>query len=138
MPESFLMALGDYRFSLGTAAYQSLRRSTEYRWATQERLQRRPALQYLGPGTDEITLEGTVYPFYRGGLGQIDEMRRIAYAGTPLSLVDGRGFAHGRWVIRRIEETQRYFLPNGAPRRIDFSLRIAAYGEDRSTGPSRP
>jgi len=38
-----MMALGDYRFSVDTAAYQELKRSQAYRWQPQERLLRRPA-----------------------------------------------------------------------------------------------
>ena len=36
-----MMALGAYRFSLTSAAYQELSRSNAYRWQTQERLHRR-------------------------------------------------------------------------------------------------
>ena len=86
MASSYLMALGDYRFSLETAAYQELTRSTEYRWQSQDRLRHRPAQQYLGPGREEITLNGMIYPSFRGGLGQLDRMRQEAEKGTPLLL----------------------------------------------------
>ena len=125
------MALGNYRFSLDTAAYQSLTRSTAYRWQPQDRLGRRPAQQYLGLGQDEINLEGVIYPEYRGELGQLDRMREEAESGAPLLMTDSTGRVWGRWVIRRVEETQkRVFSVAGTPRKVEFRLQLSHYGED--------
>ena len=49
MPE-IMMALGEFRFALDTAAYDRLRRSDTYRWQAQDRLGRRPAQQFTGHG----------------------------------------------------------------------------------------
>ena len=125
-----LMTLGDYRFSIGTAAYDELARTTEYRWARQDRLGRPPARQYLGPGDDTIDLRGTVLTTHRGGTGQVDAMRAEAGRGEPLRLVSGTGTVFGLWVILRIRETGRVFLEGGVPRRIDFELQLGYYGED--------
>ena len=130
MPTEHLMSLGEYRFSLSTAAYQDLTHSTTYRWQAQERLGRQPARQYLGPGEETITLRGVVHPYYKGGLGQIDRMRAEAGRGEPLLLSEGTGRILGRWVIRQIEETRRVLDADGAPRRIEFRLDLASYGED--------
>ena len=130
MPSEHLMALGDYRFSIDTAAYDELERATEYRWARQDRLGRAPARQYLGPGDDTIRLRGTILATYRGGLGQLDAMRAEAARGEPLRLVGGTGTVFGLWVVQRIRETGSVFLEGGAPRRIEFELELAFYGED--------
>lgn len=125
-----LLALGGYRFSVETAAYQELVRAAEYRWTAQPRLGRRPARQFLGPGGDSITLRGVVFPHHRGGLGQLDAMRDEAGRGEPLPLVAGDGRVLGRWVVLRIEETQPAHWSDGLPRRQDFQIELAAYGED--------
>lgn len=125
-----MMALGDYRFSLDTAAYQKLQRSHSYRWSSQERLGRRPARQYMGPGEESIDLDGIIYPTFKGGLGQLEDMREQAGRGEPLTLVDGLGEVWGTYCIEEIQETRRVFLANGAPRKIEFSLKIARYGDD--------
>ena len=125
-----LIGLGTYRFSLATVAYQSLRRTTEHRWERQDRLGRRPALQYVGPGAETIDLEGVIYPHFKGGLGQIETMRVEAGKGEPLLMVDGLGFIHGDWCILRIVEGQRDFFSDGAPRAQTFELALEAYGED--------
>ncbi len=129
-----MLALGGYRFSVDTAAYQTLRRVNEYRWPAQDRIGREPARQYVGPGNQTVELDGIIYPHYRGGLGQLDTMRTEAGKGAPLMLVasaDARkGTVLGRWVIERIEETQSAHLPGGAPRKVAFRLALAYYGED--------
>ncbi|WP_072670544.1 phage tail protein [Vibrio injensis] len=126
-----MLGLGDYRFSVDRAAYQELRRVTDYRWPSQERIGRTPARQFVGPGDDRQDLEGVIYPHFRGGPGQLDAMREEAAQGTPLLLVDGEGRIHGRWVIERVEETKSVIDEKGRPRRQQFRLTIAFYGDDR-------
>ena len=134
---STLLALGGYRFGVDSAAYRELVRVTEYRWPAQARLGRRPARQFVGIGEDTYTLRGVVYPHHRGGAGQLDDMRGEADGGTPLRLVAGDGRVLGQWVITRIEETQPEHWSDGTPRRQDFVLELARYGEEgEGDGPS--
>lgn len=125
-----MMQLGDFRFGVATAAYQELTRTRTFRWGAQERLGRIPARQWLGAGDDSITLSGVIYPHFRGGLGQIQQMADQAGRGRPLELVDSLGNIWGRWCIEQIEEAVREFLPGGIPRKIEFNLKLAAYGEE--------
>ncbi|MFA5712135.1 phage tail protein [Mycolicibacterium sp.] len=130
MTEAMMMLGTEYMFSVSTAAYQSLRRSAAYRWPAQERIGRRPARQFVGPGDETMTLDGTIYPHYLGGIGQIERMREVAGRGDPLALVDGRGSNLGQWCIERVEETDTVFGADGRPRRMDFVLGLVRYGED--------
>lgn len=125
-----MLALGPYRFSLNTSAYQSLKRSSEYRWPSIERIGKEPLLQAIGPGCDRIDLDGVIYPHFRGGLGQINAMRDSAQRQEPLMLINGQGNVLGRFVITQIEESQNTFLADGAPRKIEFRLSIERYGEE--------
>lgn len=122
-----MMRLGEYSFGIDTAAYQQLSRVTRYRWASQARVGHNDALQYTGRGEDQITLTGRIYPGWRGGAGQVRDMRDQAAAGRPMILVDGSGMVHGRWVIESIEEQSDTFAPGGAPRRQQFSLQMRFY-----------
>ncbi|QKC92978.1 phage tail protein [Mesorhizobium sp. NZP2234] len=124
------MGLGPFRFSLSTAAYQSLVQAVEYRWVSQERIGRAPAMQFVGPGHTSFTLSGVVYPAFRGGLGQLDAMRAIAATGAPQMLVSGLGGIFGLFVIMGVDETQTFFLNNGAPRKQEFNLDLKSYGAD--------
>lgn len=125
-----MLALGPYRFSLNTSAYQSLKRSSEYRWPAIERIGKEPLLQAIGPGCDHIDLDGVIYPHFRGGLGQINAMRDSAAKQEPLMLINGQGNVLGRFVITQIEESQNTFLADGAPRKIEFRLSLERYGEE--------
>ena len=128
---SVMMKLGSYHFSLSTSAYQKFKHSVSYRWHGQERLQRTAAYQYLGVGAEQIDLEGTIYPHFKGGFSQIAAMRRTADKVKPLLLIDGLGVSWGNWVITRLEQGQEVFLKNGQPRKITFRLTLLKYGEDR-------
>ena len=125
-----LMKLGEYTFSLETAAPARMRRSDSWRWESLPRIGREPASQYLGPGASEIDLEGTIYPHYKGGLGQVPALRAEAAQGKPLRLVSGEGENLGLWVVTRLQETGSRAIAGGTPRRIDFELRLRRYGDD--------
>lgn len=122
-----MLRIGPYRFAMSTAAYQDLDRSTAYRWARQERIGANDALQYTGPGPETINLSGVVYPYFRGGLGQLDGMRRSASIGAPLPLIDGRGRVLGVWVIESVTERQAVFDRSGVPKRQEFQMSLARY-----------
>ena len=130
MASEIMMALGEFRFGVSTAAYSRLTRRTDYRWKPAERHGRAPAMHYLGLGSDAITLDGTIYPHHAGGLGQIDTMRRIAGTGKPLILSDGEGRVWGDWVILHIEETRTVFDTGGRPLKQTFRLDLSYYGKD--------
>lgn len=124
-----MMQLGSFQFGLLTAAYQELQRSTEYRWVGHEVFGKEPVLQYVGKGADTITLPGVIFPEYRGGLYQIDNMRAAAGRGKPHLMISGFGVVMGSWVIERVEETHTTFAAGGIPRKIDFTLNLRKFAE---------
>jgi len=77
-------------------------------------------------------LDGVIYPSFKGGLGQIEAMRALADAGKPLQLVDGLGRIWGAWVITEIGDTRTVFADDGQPRKLEFRIKLKAYGEDQS------
>lgn len=125
--------LGDFQFGLDTAAFKDLSRTSPYRWEKKDRISREPALQFVGPDTETITLSGVIYPHFRGGLGQIGSLRDQAGLGVPLPFIYASEFAGqflGQWCIESIEEGRTVFFDDGAPRRIDFQITLRKYGED--------
>ncbi|WP_337843584.1 phage tail protein [Rheinheimera sp.] len=128
MTSKVMLGLGKYRFSLETAAYQQFQKTTAYLWPSQQRIGQHAQLQYVGPGSKEITLPGVIYPRYKGGFDQMKKMEDEAGKGEPLLLVTGTGSILGLWVIESISETGSIFLGNGAPRKIEFSLKLSYYG----------
>ncbi|KAA0014440.1 phage tail protein [Billgrantia pellis] len=124
-----MMRLGEFSFSIDTAAYQQLMRVTRYRWSRQSRVGTHDALQFTGYGGDQITLTGKIYPGWRGGAGQIREMRAQAAQGKPMMLVDGNGYIHGRWAVESVEEQADIFAPAGVPRRQQFTLQMEFFDD---------
>ncbi|WP_299084345.1 phage tail protein [uncultured Ruegeria sp.] len=122
-----MMQLGFFQFSIDSATYQRLSRSTEYRWARQARIGTSDALQFTGYGPETIEIEGVIYPHFRGGLKQVDRMRTQASLGLPLTLVSGIGKVLGLWVVEGISEGQEVFASQGVPHRQDFTMRMARY-----------
>lgn len=132
MPD-VMFALGDYRFSIDSAAVGSIERATAWRWPAEERTGAAPVRQFTGPGEETLTLRGVILCDWRGGTGQVDAMRELAAGGAPLRLVDGwSGRDRGLWVVVRIRETVRRFWPDGRPRRQEWLLELAAYHRDDS------
>jgi phage protein U len=119
-----------YYFNLDTAAFDELSRSTEFRWASQERLSRRPAQQAVGMGEEKLTLKGTIYPGFKGGLKQLDALRTIGARLQPLTLTTGYGEVIGTWCLKAINEEQGALLHGGIPRKQGFSLEFVRYGDD--------
>lgn len=125
-----LIGIGPYRLGLDNMAPDEIERSFEYRWEPQNRIGRRPAMQFLGPGEETVTLHGVIYPHYYGGFGQLERMRQEAARGIPRGVVSGYGRYHGLWCIRGIRDVQSYFLPSGAARKVEFDIELVAYGPD--------
>lgn len=119
-----------FYFNLDTAAFDELRRQTEFRWASQERLSRRPAQQAVGMGEEKLSLKGAIFPTFKGGLKQLDTLRSIGSQLLPLNLTTGYGVVLGTWCLRSLEEEQGALLAGGIPRKQTFSLEFTRYGDD--------
>ncbi|QBQ11091.1 phage tail protein [Pseudomonas sp. SXM-1] len=119
-----------FYFNLDTAAFNELRRQTEFRWASQERLSRRPAQQAVGMGEEKLSLKGEIFPAFKGGLKQLDTLRSIGSKLLPLNLTTGYGLVLGTWCMRSVEEEQGALLAGGIPRKQTFSLEFTRYGDD--------
>lgn len=119
-----------YFFNLDTAAFDELRRSTAFRWASQERLTRRPAQQAIGMGDEKLTLKGAVFPGFRGGIKQLGTLRTLGGKLQPLTLTTGYGDVLGTWCMTSVEEEQSALLGGGIPRKQGFTLEFVRYGDD--------
>jgi len=130
MGSEHMMALGSLRFSMDTASYEDLRRSSSWRWAALPRLARVDAMQQTGRECEHIDLQGVIYPHYKGSLTFTDDVRAAGNAGAPLTLSDGRGNVYGLWIIEQLEVTHSVLFADGTPRKIEFRLGLTEYGSD--------
>lgn len=125
-----LFQLGSFQFDLPNGVPQTLDRTAEYRWEVQDRLLRDPAAQFLGPGSQEITLDGVLFPGFSGRQSTMETLRELAAKGEPQMLTDGLGKVYGKWAIRRVQEGLGTFAPGGGARQITFNVGLVRYAED--------
>lgn len=122
-----MLALGTYRFSIDTAAYQQFARESNYEWAENDRVGQAPSMQFTGRKGETISLDGIILPDFRGGYGQLNAMRAEADRGVQLPLISGTGDFLGNWAITSIREGQEIFWSNGVPRKMTFTIGLKRY-----------
>lgn len=126
-----LMVLGGFRFAVtDRTAYSRAVERLRWRWDGQPRIGRGTALQYLGPGDRTLDLEGVIYPRTGAEVRSMDRLAELAGTGRPQDLVDGAGNNLGRWAILAIDRTGDAHLGGGAPRKIEFTVRLQRYLEE--------
>lgn len=119
-----MMKFGDYKFMLPLSVYQSLERTTEWKWPSQHRFLRGPSSQFVGDGEDKITLTGVIFPEWRGGSKQIDRFRELGATGQAYLLISGLGKIYGMWFLESVNEKQSLFAAFGTPRKQEFTLNL--------------
>ncbi|AQX19640.1 phage tail protein [Bartonella sp. WD16.2] len=124
-----MLALGDFIFSVQTAAYQELEMTYDVPWVEQGRLGSKAAFQLPAIANVEYSLSGVIYPNFKGSYGQLDRLRSMAHMGPHL-LVSGKGKIFGKFVILSLDEKQSFFRLNGDPRKQEFTLQLREYGGD--------
>lgn len=127
-----MMMLGPYPFTIDTAAYQTLMRTTGWRWPGQAQIGKRDAYQFVGREDDTISLRGVVYPQFRSvGVWQVEALRALGETGKPQRLVDGTGHILGLWLITSVRENQALMGRSGTPKKQEFTLDLKKYDDDR-------
>lgn len=122
-----LLSLGDFRFSVDTAAYDDLGLEAEYPWAKVERLGNTPQLQAVGKEHRTISLKGVIYTTYRGGTAQPEALRAMAGKMQPLELVTGDGKAWGKWCVTKVGGSDSNFFEDGVPQKQTFNVELERF-----------
>lgn len=124
-----MMMLGNFKFSLNTAPFMEMTRTTAASWGTVPRIGQYDALQFTGPGPDTVEMPGVIYPEKFGYAASIDRLRSMMMAGQTYRLILGDGSVIGAWVITGVRETQSNFNSTGAARRIEFTVSLTKYAD---------
>lgn len=117
-----MMIYGMFPFSIKTAAFDQLQRSTNWRHASNSRVGDMPAYQFVGRGEDTITLEGSIVPEF-GIPMSMTALRTMGDTGKAFPLIAGTGKVFGLYVLEDLQETQTVFLKD-RPRKIEFSIKL--------------
>ncbi|UPT95376.1 phage tail protein [Bradyrhizobium barranii subsp. apii] len=127
---------------IDTPNFETIQRDAQYTWTSNDRLSRDPAMQFTGPGEDNVVVEGKMYPYHFGGISTLDRMRNAGRAGKPMilcrfyPLTDPKGYGTeviGNYVIRRVRTVEQKIGAVGIAHKIDFTLELTRYGDDLGT-----
>lgn len=129
---SMMMALGFFVFGLHTVPYQQLQRQLVWRHPSNSRVGARPTRQFVGRGDETITLSGVLYPEVTGGKISLAALEAMADEGMAWPLIEGTGLFYGLYVVEEQSTTHSEFFPDGAPRKIEFSLKLARVDDEPS------
>ncbi len=119
-----LMTLGLYVFVVRTLPYEKLDVKRQWRHVANNRFNRRPSTQFIGPDNDTITLSGTLLPEITGGLLSLTALELMAEQGRAWPLIEGTGMIYGMFVIESLQQTKSDFFADGSPRSITFTLSL--------------
>lgn len=129
---SMMMALGLFVFGLHTVPYQQLQRQLAWRHPSNSRVGARPTRQFIGRGDEIITLSGVLYPELTGGKLSLAALEAMADTGKAWPLIEGTGLVYGLYVIEEQATTHTEFFADGAPRKIEFTLKLVRTDDDPS------
>lgn len=123
-----LLIWGNYAFEVGAASYEELSHKFIGRWSKPPVFGRRPPGQYLGPGEEEITLRGTIFPVDMGAgvFAQIIAMQSDAGNGVSDMLFSGGGDAMGMFRLDELSYRASNHLRDGTPQKVEYTLRFTA------------
>ena len=119
-----MMALGLFVFSLSTLPYQELKRRRGWRFASNNRVGRKPARQYVGEDDETISLSGVLLPELTGGDMSLAVIEAMAGQHTAWPLIEGTGHIYGMFTIDNIDTTRTLFFRDGTARRIEFTIAL--------------
>jgi uncharacterized protein len=124
-----MMIYGFFVFTLSTVPYQELKRKRAWRYASNNRVGKRPARQYAGENDETITLSGTLLPELTGGDLSLSMLETMGALHTSWPLIEGTGHIYGMFTLDDIETTRTLFFSDGGARRIDFTITLTRSDE---------
>ena len=125
-----MMTLGYFVFSRLTVPFQQKQHDMVWRHPSSNRVGARPVSQFLGAGDETVVLSGVLLPEITGGELSLETLIKMADTGKAYPLIDGRGTVHGQFVIEKISTGSSEFFPDGAARRIEFSMDLKRVDDD--------
>jgi len=127
-----LMALGLFVFGMKTVPYQTLQRQVTWRHPSNSRVLARPSSQFVGRGDEIITLSGVLYPEVTGGKISLAALEAMADEGRAWPLIEGTGWYYGLFVVEELATTAQAFFPDGAARKIEFTIKLKRTDDEPS------
>lgn len=120
-----LFRLGAVTFEVAPLNTHEVSRTASADFAEKAVLGRRPTLEFVGAGPEQLTLSGKVFPARFGGLENLASLDEARLAGLALPLVRGDGTPLGWFVIKELGSTDQALDRRGVGQVIDYQLQLA-------------
>lgn len=125
-------ALGDIVFTVSSdkvRTFDDMSRSGSARLATHELINRKPLIEFLGPGGETISLKISFSVY--DGLNPEDgtkALREMRDKGKAVALIlAGQPLGDGLWLVESLNETHKHIDNTGAAHQIDVSVTLKEY-----------
>lgn len=118
--------LGDIKFELITY-FNGFSETTSYNYASHERIENKPLLQYLGKNLQEEDISLNFHNSFCTPEDEIKKLKTAADKASPLKFIKGNGEYIGIFVIEEIRETAEQTSPEGDLVSVQMNLRLREY-----------
>jgi len=125
-----LYALGLFAFDMSTLLFADLERDRSWRHPETEVFGALPSSQFVGPGSDTVSLTGTLIPEVCGSYSSIEKIAAMGDTGDAYPLVRGDGKVLGNFVIKRLNEKHANLIDTGQARNVEFSIELSRVPEE--------
>jgi uncharacterized protein len=127
------MSLGLFIFSLPTVVFQGLEHKRDVRHAWNERVGAGDAVQFVGPGTETISLKGVTAHGITHARLSFSILNKMMQSGKDFPLIDGLGNVYGNYVIQSLDISKSNFAKFGQARNHEFTIDLR-----RANNPGAP
>lgn len=79
-------------------------------------------MEFVGEGTNELSLSGQLFPRHLGGLDELDLLRQMRVSGKPQYIMRGDGTPYGWWVITDVNLRSRFLDRDGVGKQIEMTI----------------
>lgn len=119
-------SIGGVIFGLATQGVEELAREFSARWASIERVQNRPKMQFTGIDDETLQIDGVWAADVHGDFS-IPRLRAIAARGQPVVFTLGSGTNLGMWGIKSVQAKSNKVRAGGNLRKIEFTVSLVAF-----------
>lgn len=131
-----LAALGPFRFDITGFPANQIGRETSGRWPSHDVVGTAPVLEFVGPGTDQITISADLFPsdLHPSSPAQLATLRAAIRAGSTFMFVMANGDVIGRVAIEKVRESATHFRKGDGAQMISISITLKATGGSTGGG----
>lgn len=83
-----------------------------------------PPLEYVGEGSNEMSLQGRLFPAALGGLSELELLRQMRVSGKPQYVMRGDGTPLGWFAITSCSTRSAYLDGRGVGKQIEVSISL--------------